>query len=101
MMQYLNKQLSLYELRTTRIFYVASSFACNILQNKNWRRGWDPKSRPRAKMAALIGNIGPFDEKSEKCCDYADRFEAYVAANDIDNEKKVNVFSSCYRSRSL
>ena len=43
-------------------------------------------------MAALIGNIGPFDEKSEKFSDYADRFEAYVAANDIDNDKKVNVF---------
>ena len=59
---------------------------------QNWRRGWDPKSRPRVKMAALIGNIGAFDEKSEKFSDYADRFEAYVAANDIDNEKKVNVF---------
>ena len=43
-------------------------------------------------MAALIGNIGPFDEKSEKFSDYADRFEAYVAANDIANKKKVNVF---------
>ena len=43
-------------------------------------------------MAALIGNIGPFDEKSEKFSDYADRFEAYVAANGIDNDKKVNVF---------
>ena len=42
-------------------------------------------------MAALIGNIGPFDEKSEKFSDYADRFEAYVAANDIDNDE-VNVF---------
>ena len=59
---------------------------------QNWRRGWDPKSRPRVKMAALIGNIGAFDEKSEKFSDYADRFEAYVAANDIDIEKKVNVF---------
>ena len=58
---------------------------------QNWRRGWDQKSRPRSKtMAALIGNIGPFDEKSEKFSDYADRFEAYLAAN--DNEKKVNVF---------
>ena len=44
-------------------------------------------------MAALIDNIGPFDKKSEKFSDYdADRFEAYVAANDIDNDKKVNVF---------
>ena len=36
-------------------------------------------------MAAIIGNLGPFDEN-------ADRFEAYVAANDIDDDKKVNVF---------
>ena len=59
---------------------------------QNWRRGWDPKSRERVEIAALISNIGPFDEKSEKFSDYADRFEAYVAANDIDNDKKVNVF---------
>jgi len=43
-------------------------------------------------MAAIIGNLGPFDEKSEKFSDYADRFVAYVAANDIDDDKKVNVF---------
>ena len=30
--------------------------------------------------------------KSEKFGDYGDRFEAYVAANDIDNDKKGNVF---------
>ena len=59
---------------------------------QNWRRGWDPKSRQRVEMAAHIGNIGAFDEKSEKFSDYADRFEAYVAANDIDDDKKVNVF---------
>ena len=43
-------------------------------------------------MAALIGNVGPLNDKSEKFSDYADRFEAFVAANDIDNDKKVNVF---------
>ena len=43
-------------------------------------------------MAAIIGNLGPFDEKSEKFRDYVDRFGAYVAANDIDDDKKVNVF---------
>ena len=43
-------------------------------------------------MAVIIGNLGPFDERSEKFSDYADRFEAYVAANDIDDDKKVNVF---------
>ena len=42
-------------------------------RKQNWRRGWDPKSRLRVKMAALIGNIGSFDEKSEKYSDYADR----------------------------
>ena len=43
-------------------------------------------------MAAIIGNLGPFDLTSEELSDYADRFEAYVAAIDIDNDKKVNVF---------
>ena len=43
-------------------------------------------------MVAIIGNLGPFDEKSEKFSDYADRFEAYVVANDIDDDKKVNIF---------
>ena len=52
-------------------------------------------------MAALIGNIGPFDEKSEKFSDYADRFKTYVAAIDIDNDKKVNVFPAVIRPRCL
>ena len=43
-------------------------------------------------MAAVIGNLGPFDEKSEKFSDYAGRFQAYVAANGIEDEKKLNVF---------
>ena len=51
-------------------------------------------------MAVIIGNLRPFDERSEKFSDYADRFEAYVAANDIDDDKKVN-FSGCYWSRRL
>ena len=59
---------------------------------QNWRRGWDPKFEPSVKMAAIIGNMGPFDEKPEKFSDYADRFEAYVAANDVEDDKKVNVF---------
>ena len=42
-------------------------------------------------MAAIIGNIGPFDETSEKFRDYTDRSEAF-AANDIDNDKKLNFF---------
>ena len=36
-----------------------------FFRTQNWRRGWDPKSTPREKMVALIGNIGPFNEKSE------------------------------------
>ena len=43
-------------------------------------------------MAAPLGNLGPFDEKSEKFSDYAERFEAYVVVNDVDDDKKVNVF---------
>ena len=43
-------------------------------------------------MAAVIGNLGPFDEKSEKFSDYAGRFQAYVAAKGIEDEKTVNVF---------
>ena len=55
-------------------------------------------------MAVIVGNLGHFDEKSEKFSDYADRFEAHVAANDIDDDKKVNVFlffCGCYWSRRL
>ena len=89
MMQYLRKQLSLYELGL-HVFSICPLRSLVIsFRIQNWRRGWDAKPRPRAKIAALIGNISPFDEKSEKFSDYADRFEE---ANDIDNEKKVNVF---------
>ena len=51
-------------------------------------------------MVAIIGNLGPFDEKSEKFSDYADRFEAYVVANDIDDDKKVNIFLAVIFPRS-
>ena len=52
-------------------------------------------------MAVIIGNLRPFDERSEKFSDYADRFEAYVAANDIHDDKKSECFSGCYWSRRL
>ena len=52
-------------------------------------------------MAAMIGNLGPFDKKSEKFSDYADRFGAYIAANGIDDDKEVNFLSGCYWSRRL
>ena len=29
-------------------------------------------------MTAIVGNIGPFDEKAEKFNDYVDRFEPLV-----------------------
>ena len=34
-------------------------------------------------MVAIIGNIGPFEEKFEKFTDYLHRCEAFVAANDM------------------
>ena len=58
---------------------------CSLLKSftiQNWRRGWDPQCKQSVRTAAIIGNLGPFDEKSEKFSDYADRLEAYVAAND-------------------
>ena len=102
MMQDLNKAVELMSaIDCTCLLLLLFISLLLFFRIQNWRRGWDPKSRERIEMAALIGNIGPFDEKSEKFSDYADRFEAYVAANDIDNDKKVNVFYSCYRSRCL
>ena len=68
---------------------------CSLLklfEIQNWRRGWDQKGEQDVHMAAVIGNLGPFDEKCVKFSDYAGRFEVYVAANGLEDEKKVNVF---------
>ena len=87
MMQHLNKAVELMSaIDCTCLLLLLFISLLLFFRIHNWRRGWDPKSRERIQMAALIGNIGPFDEKSEKFSDYADRFEAYVAANDIDND---------------
>ena len=40
---------------------------------------------------AVYGNIGAFDEETEKFEDYADRFNAFMAANDIADDKKTNL----------
>ena len=40
---------------------------------------------------AVYGNIGAFDEETEKFEDYADRFDAFMAANDIADDKKTNL----------
>lgn len=43
-------------------------------------------------MAAVYGNVGPFDENTEKCADYAGRYEAFMIANDIAEDRLVHVF---------
>ncbi len=43
-------------------------------------------------MASVFGNMGPFDESSEQWCSYTERFEYFMAANDIDQEKAVPTF---------
>ena len=43
---------------------------------------------------ALLGNISEFTETAESFGDYADRVDAFFAANDIDEEKRTNVFLS-------
>ncbi|CAH3033732.1 unnamed protein product [Porites lobata] len=43
-------------------------------------------------MAAIIGNLGPFDEKSEKFSDYADRFEAYFWTASQGESESVSEF---------
>ncbi len=45
-------------------------------------------------MASVFGNMGPFDESSEQWCSYTERFEYFMAANDIDQEKAVPTFLS-------
>ena len=41
---------------------------CSLLKSfriQNWRRGWDPQCKQSVHMAVIIGNLGPFDERSE------------------------------------
>lgn len=45
-------------------------------------------------MAALFGNIGPFDEATEQWSAYTERFEYFALANKIDDDVKVPTFLS-------
>ncbi len=40
-------------------------------------------------MASVFSNMGPFDESSEQWSSYTERFEYFVAANAIYQEKVV------------
>lgn len=57
--------------------------------------------RERYKMAAVFGNIGPFDESSEQWSSYTERFEYFVAANAITEEKVVPTFFKCDGSKDI
>ena len=43
-------------------------------------------------MAVIYGHIGQFEEKNETFTDYAGRCAAFMAANDIANDRRVNLF---------
>ena len=43
-------------------------------------------------MAAVYGHVGPFDENTETFADYAGRYEAFMVANDIAEDRQVHVF---------
>ena len=43
-------------------------------------------------MAAVYGHVGPFDENSGKCADYAGRYEAFMVANEIAEDRQAHVF---------
>ena len=43
-------------------------------------------------MAALYGHLGPFEDKDELFADYAGRCDAFVAANDIQADRRANFF---------
>ena len=45
-------------------------------------------------MAAVYGHVGPFDENIEKIADYARRYEAFMVANEIAEDKQVHVFQA-------
>ena len=43
-------------------------------------------------MAAVYDHVGPFDENTEKFADYVGRYEAFMVANEIDEDRQVHVF---------
>ena len=51
-------------------------------------------------MAAVYGHVGPFDENTEKCADYAGRYEAFMVANEIVEDRQVHVFLAVVRSQA-
>ena len=59
-------------------------------RKQNWRRGWDPKSRPRVKWRHSMA-ISVLSTKSQR------NIVIMPIANDIDNERKVNVFVAVIR----
>lgn len=46
------------------------------------------------KMAVFIGHMDAFDESAEQWATYVERFEHFVSANDIANDKRVAVLLS-------
>ena len=54
-----------------------------------------------SKMTALIGNVSEFDNQKEDVTAYLERFELFLAANDIvDEVKKRSVFLSTVGPRT-
>lgn len=45
-------------------------------------------------MAGVIGSIGPFDESIEQWSSYTERFDYFVVANGISDDKIVPTFLS-------
>ena len=43
-------------------------------------------------MAAIYGHVGTFDEDTEKCADYAERYETFMVTNEVAEDKQVHVF---------
>lgn len=52
-------------------------------------------------MAGIIGSIGPFDEGTEQWTSYTERFDCFVAANDIAVDKLMPMFLSVVRVKTF
>lgn len=52
-------------------------------------------------MAGIIGSIGPFDESVEQWSSYTERFDYFIAANDIDDGKRVPTFLTVMGPRTF
>lgn len=50
------------------------------------------EQRELPMMAGVVGNIGPFDENVEQWSSYSERFDYFVQANGIANQKIVPTF---------